>query len=178
MSLSGLKDTITVTSQFLSHGPAAMCFAAVALAVGLAAAVLAIPAAAGPAQPGPQAPGNAQDLIAALKSRGDQVIINRSGPVKPLSECLATSVLSVGTSTNRFHSVRGRPSVRWTHTSCTSWCSARGLRCAATLVSELARLGGERVDHVVHGGAAEQVLHGQFEVELGLHAPTKLQRLQ
>ncbi|MDO3105739.1 hypothetical protein D2E71_14465 [Mycobacteroides abscessus] len=92
MSLSGLKDTITVTSQFLSHGPAAMCFAAVALAVGLAAAVLAIPAAAGPAQPGPQAPGNAQDLIAALKSRGDQVIINRSGPVKPLSECVATSV--------------------------------------------------------------------------------------
>ncbi|CPZ17151.1 Hypothetical protein ERS075639_04635 [Mycobacteroides abscessus] len=83
MSLSGLKDTITVTSQFLSHAPAAVCFAALALAVGLAAAVLAIPAAAGPAQPGPQAPGNAQDLIAALTSRRIKSSSTAADPPSP-----------------------------------------------------------------------------------------------
>ncbi|MEN4420191.1 hypothetical protein VXD82_04115 [Mycobacteroides chelonae] len=63
-----------------------------ALAAGFAAIALAVPASAGPTQPGPQAPGNAQALVAALKLRGDQVIINRSGPLKPLSQCTATSI--------------------------------------------------------------------------------------
>lgn len=63
-----------------------------ALAAGLVAVLSAAPVSAGPAQPGPQAPGNAQAVITALKTRGDQVIVNRSGPVKPLSQCIATSV--------------------------------------------------------------------------------------
>lgn len=63
-----------------------------ALAAGLAAVVFSAPAAAGPAQPGPQAPGNAQAMVAELKGRGDQVIINRSGPAKPMSQCRATSI--------------------------------------------------------------------------------------
>lgn len=63
-----------------------------ALTTGLAAVVLAAPASAGPAQPGPRGPGNAQAIITALKGRGDQIIINRNGPTKPLSQCIATSV--------------------------------------------------------------------------------------
>ncbi|MUM22657.1 hypothetical protein FZI91_13230 [Mycobacterium sp. CBMA271] len=62
------------------------------MAAGLAAVVLAAPASAGPVQPGPHGPGNAQAVITALKSRGDQIIINRNGPSKPLSQCIAPSV--------------------------------------------------------------------------------------
>lgn len=62
------------------------------LAAGIVAVVWAAPAYAGPTQPGPQAPGNAQAVITALKVRGDQVVINRNGPKKPLSQCAATSV--------------------------------------------------------------------------------------
>ncbi|MEC4835980.1 hypothetical protein R2362_15255 [Mycobacteroides chelonae] len=66
--------------------------AALPIAVGLTGLAMAVPAAAGPGQPGPQAPGNAQVIITELKARGDQVIINHSGPAKPLSQCTATSV--------------------------------------------------------------------------------------
>lgn len=63
-----------------------------ALAAGLAAVLFSAPAAAGPAQPGPRGPGNAQVMVSELKGRGDQIIINRSGPAKPLSQCVATSI--------------------------------------------------------------------------------------
>jgi hypothetical protein len=87
------KDTITVaTSSVTALRAVVGRVGGSVLAAGVVAVVWAAPAYAGPMQPGPQAPGNAQTVITALKGRGDQVVINRSGPKKPLSQCTATSV--------------------------------------------------------------------------------------
>ncbi|WP_411550421.1 hypothetical protein [Mycobacteroides salmoniphilum] len=106
------KDTITVAISCL----AGLCavtgrIGGSALVAGIAAVVWAAPAYAGPTQPGPQAPGNAESVITALKLRGDQVVINRNGPKKPLSECTATSV-RVGRHIYRYAPQRKGPPTR------------------------------------------------------------------
>jgi len=55
----------------------------------LAAAVIGL---AGPAAAAPTGAGNAQDTISQLQDRGVRVIINRQGPVGPLSQAQVTSV--------------------------------------------------------------------------------------
>ncbi|SLJ59006.1 hypothetical protein [Mycobacteroides abscessus] len=82
----------TITAALRAATASPWCRAALPIVVGLTGLAMAVPAAAGPGQPGPQAPGNAQVIITELKARGDQVIINHSGPAKALSQCTATSV--------------------------------------------------------------------------------------
>jgi hypothetical protein len=59
------------------------------IASGLAAGFLGL---AAPAQAAPTGPGNAQDTISQLENRGVRVVIDRQGPVGPLSEAEVTSV--------------------------------------------------------------------------------------
>ncbi|WP_371750666.1 hypothetical protein [Mycobacteroides sp. LB1] len=85
-------SSLTVPRAAFSRRVGGLATAA-GLALALAApASASVPASVDPARPGPQVPDNAQAVITALKRRGDQVIINRNGPTKPLSQCIATSV--------------------------------------------------------------------------------------
>ncbi|SKL50872.1 MULTISPECIES: hypothetical protein [Mycobacteriaceae] len=83
--------TVTTSLITLTTPSVSACrrAAAVAVAAGITAftgLALVAPAAAGPA------PGNAQTVIAALRARGDQVIVNGDTAGKPLSACIAVSV--------------------------------------------------------------------------------------